>query len=140
MLDFTTDGAPRPGTSDITAIPMFAVLAPGSPCQDCLAWIPPRPHPAVVLQVVSKAYLARELNFIYHMELHSTFSRDNLYIICLDEESSTFLMSELGIHCAEFRNRGAKVERKDIWVFRIQVTSCLLLAGYDVLLSDADTI
>lgn len=116
------------------------VLSKQSQCEDLVAWIPPRSDPAVVLQVVSTAYLELELNFIYHMELHSTFSRDNLLIICLDEESSAFLKSQLGIRCAEYHYEGDAMARKDIWALRTLVASCLLRAGHDMLLSDADAI
>lgn len=104
-----------------------------------MAWLPPRSQPAVVLQVVSKEYTRMELNFIYQMELHSAFSRHNLLLLCLDEESSKILMSELGIRCAEVQHE-EEYKRRDVWSLRMQVASCLLLAGYDVLLSDADAI
>lgn len=141
MLGFTA-GAPYLETAHTTNdfLQTIQALPTDSSCQDYVALVPERSQPAVVLQVVSKEYLALELNFIRQMELHSTFSRHNLYIICLDETSATFLSIEMGIHCAESLHGGDGATRQDVWVLRVQVASCLLLAGYDVLLSDADAI
>lgn len=109
------------------------------PCTTFSEWMPPRSDPAVVVQVLSRQYVQVEHNFIYHMERNSLFTRENLYIVCLDEESSIFLESMMGIRCA-MSHYVTDVDRNNVWTVRVHVASCLILSGHDVLLSDADAI
>lgn len=56
-------------------------------CESWTAWLPPRINPAVVVQAISAEYADVERNFITVMEANSRFSRDNLYLLCLDAHS-----------------------------------------------------
>ncbi|CAM9532572.1 unnamed protein product, partial [Ectocarpus fasciculatus] len=127
------------GLANDTVAGTLPPITKESSCSDMLAWLPPRSSPAVLFQVVSEGYARLEDNFISNMELHSTFSRENLYLVCLDEESVT-IFKGLGIRCVRYGCMGCPVTRHDIWVLRVEVTICLLNAGQDVLMSDADAI
>ncbi|CAM9806051.1 unnamed protein product [Ectocarpus sp. 8 AP-2014] len=127
------------GLANDTVADTLAPITKDSSCSDMLAWLPPRSSPAVVFQVVSEPYASLEENFILNMELHSTFSRENLYLVCLDEESVA-IFDGLGIRCVRYGCLGCPMSRGDVWVLRIEATICLLNAGQDVLMSDADAI
>ncbi|CAM9181303.1 unnamed protein product [Ectocarpus sp. 4 AP-2014] len=129
----TMEGANATGTGTLPAISRHA------PCADIVAWLPPQSQPAVVFQVVSAAYISVQKNFISNMELHSTFSRENMYLICLDEKSVE-IFGALGIRCVRFGCMGCPVSRHHVWALRIEVSVCLLKAGIDVLMSDADAV
>lgn len=101
--------------------------------------MPPRSDPVVVFQVLSKEYISIEKNFVYHMELYSSLTRHHLYIVCLDEESAKSIESALGIRCVQLEVSGGW-SREHIWMLRVKVNRCLLLAGYNVIMSDADAI
>lgn len=122
-----------------TATSTVPVLLEAS-CADYVAFIPPRSDPAVVLQVLSKEYLEIEQNFVYHMELNSLFTRDSLYLICLDTTSSRSIESTLGIRCVNLEEPQDGWTRAHVWNVRAKVNRCLLMAGYNVLLSDADAV
>lgn len=110
-----------------------------SSCEEFLALMPPRSDPAVVMQVLSEAYLTIEQNFVYHMELHSSLTRDHLYIICLDQASAAGVESTLGISCVQLEREDGW-GRGEIWTLRVKVNRCLLLAGVNVIVSDADAV
>ncbi|CAB1114026.1 unnamed protein product [Ectocarpus sp. CCAP 1310/34] len=127
------------GLANDTVAGTLPPITKDSSCSDMLAWLPPRSSPAVVFQVVSEPYASLEANFISNMELHSTFSRENLYLVCLDEESVA-IFDGLGIRCVRYGCLGCPMSRLDVWVLRVEATLCLLNAGQDVLMSDADAI
>ncbi|CAM9107488.1 unnamed protein product, partial [Ectocarpus sp. 13 AM-2016] len=129
----TMESANATGTGTLPAISRHAS------CADIVAWLPSQSQPAVVFQVVSEAYVSVQKNFISNMELHSTFSRENMYLICLDEESVD-IFGALGIRCVRFGCMGCPVSRHHVWALRIEVSVCLLKAGIDVLMSDADAV
>lgn len=110
-----------------------------SSCKDFAALVPPRSDPAVVLQALSEDYLTIEKNFVYHMELHSSLTRHHLYVLCLDETSAEGIESALGVHCVQVVQEDSW-SRDRIWTLRVKVNRCLLLAGINVILSDADAI
>ncbi|CAN0442308.1 unnamed protein product, partial [Ectocarpus fasciculatus] len=72
------------------------------------------------------------------MEQHSSLTRDNLYLICLDEASVKGIESALGIRCVLLQRD--RWPRGDIWELRVRAARCLLLAGYNVVVSDADAV
>lgn len=111
----------------------------GSSCEDFVTLMPPRSDPAVVLQVLSEAYLSIEENFVYHMELHSSLTRDHLYVLCLNGTSAKSIESTLRIRCVQF-DRQEDWSRGHVWMLRVKVNRCLLLAGHNVIVSDADAL
>lgn len=110
-----------------------------STCGDWLSLMPPRVLPVVVLQVVSEGYLDVQRNFIRMMERNAALTRDNIYLVCLDTPSISF-MASIGIRCVPVTELLMLDGQKDIWKLRVQVVGCLLEAGYDVLLSDSDAV
>lgn len=72
------------------------------------------------------------------MEANSHFSRDNIYLLCLDTESEVDI-EKMGFHCV---STGKMWNRKIhfVWKLRIEVLSCLLEADYNVILSDSDAL
>lgn len=140
----------KPGDADNVTVPTIEWdngigagnlqgITNNSSCSDVLAWLPARSTPAVVFQVVSEHYVALEENFISNMELHSTFSRGNLYLVCLDTKSVSYFEA-LGIPCVRYDCMDCKLTRPKIWVLRFEVAKCLLNSGHDVLMSDADAV
>lgn len=107
-------------------------------CADWTSWVPPRTEPAVVMQVVSKGFVDVERNFIRLMELNSAFTRQNMYLTCLDS-ASVEMFASLGIRCVPLGALQMSSEH-DIWRTRVRVVSCLVVAGYDVVMSDADAL
>ena len=107
-------------------------------CADWTSWVPPRTDPAVVMQVISKGFVDVERNFIRLMELNSAFTRQNMYLMCLDTASVESFAS-LGIRCVPLDTLQLSSEQ-DIWRTRVRVVSCLVVAGYDVIMSDADAL
>jgi len=81
-----------------------------------------------MLQVVSFDYIHVERNFIHVMEMNSDFTRDNLYVMCLDEES-TWSLLEMGIRCVPLGPSYSQHSRADVWKLRVQVISCLVEEG-----------
>lgn len=74
---------------------------------------------------MSRDYIAVETNFIHQMELNSAFTRHDLYLMCMDEESRQYFEFTLGFDCillAGFNFRS----NSDIWKLRIHVMSCLV--------------
>ena len=107
-------------------------------CGEWASWLPPRTTPAVVMQVVSKEYADLQRNFIRLMELNSGFTRENLYLMCLDD-ASVPIFASLGIRCVPL---GALKMRShsDLWKTRVRVVSCLVADGHDVIMSDSDAL
>lgn len=128
-----------PGTSlqPLPAVSNTTVRTNGT-CTEWTAWLPPRTNPAIVVQVISTDYADVERNFIAVMETNSQFSRDNLYLVCLDEES-VVIFQAMNIHCVFVADVRAH-RFTSIWRLRVNVISCLLEAGLDVLASDADAL
>ncbi|CAN0395133.1 unnamed protein product [Laminaria digitata] len=107
-------------------------------CDDWASWVPPRTDPAVVMQVVSEDYVDLEKNFIRLMELNSVLTRQHMFLMCLDDASLTIFAS-LGIRCVpvgalRFRSH------KDLWKIRVRTVSCLVTAGYNIIMSDSDAL
>lgn len=113
-------------------------------CDDLVSFLPPRTSPAIVMQVVNKKYIEYQTNFINVMEMNSQFTKDNLFLMCLDDESfSTF--TSFGINCVNLENitEGLSNEgekRHKIWETRVEYVSCLVRAGHDVIMSDSDAL
>ncbi|CAN0015047.1 unnamed protein product, partial [Laminaria digitata] len=107
-------------------------------CADWISWVPPRTEPTIVMQVISKGFVDVERNFIRLMELNSPFTRQNMYLMCLDTASVESFAS-LGIRCVPLNKLQLSSEH-DIWRKRVRVVSCLVIAGYDVIMSDADAL
>lgn len=130
-------GSPDIGTTTSLEPPQ-ARLSADSSCADIVALTPQRTDP-VVLQVLSKDYLTIENNFVYHMELHSSLTRNNLYVVCVDETSTEFMETDLRVRCVPY-DHGGGWSRGHVWMLRVKVCRCLVLAGYNVLVSDADAV
>ena len=117
---------------------MPPVITKEATCGDWVSWAPPKTDPAIVMQVVSKDYVDLERNFIRLMELNSGFTRENLYIMCLDD-ATVPIFASLGI-------RGVPVNKlrvrshKDVWKTRVRAVSCLVEEGYNVIMSDSDAL
>lgn len=107
-------------------------------CADWASWVPPTTDPAVVMQVVSEDYVDLERNFIRLMELNSAFTRENLYLMCLDD-ASVSIFEALGIRCVPMGTLEMH-SHKDLWEIRVRVVSCLVAEGYDVIMSDSDAL
>ncbi|CAN0406316.1 unnamed protein product [Ectocarpus sp. 12 AP-2014] len=73
------------------------------------------------------------------MELKTSFTRNHLYLLCLDDDSVRFFESSMGIRCLPLSGLNISFHG-DIWVLRVRVLSCLAEAGYDVIMSDADAL
>ncbi|CAN0194165.1 unnamed protein product [Scytosiphon promiscuus] len=109
-------------------------------CADWAAWIPRRPEPAVVMQVVSEGYIPIQQNFIRLMEMNSSLDRHNLFLMCLDHASETFFEERMGIRCVPISALHLRAH-KHIWRLRVHVLSCLVRVGrVDVIMSDADAL
>lgn len=111
---------------------------PTATCSELMAWVPPRVKPAVVLQLVSRGYWKMQRNFIRLMETNSVFTRQNLYLICMDHES-TVALGELGIRCMSLEET-RNFDHHYLWKLRAHMLSCFLKAGYDVIVSDSDAL
>lgn len=107
-------------------------------CGEWASWIPPRSFPSVVMQVVSKPYADVERNFIRLMEMNSNFTRQHLYLMCMDG-GSVPMFASLGIRCVPLGTLHLH-SHKDIWETRVRVLKCLVNEGYNVILSDADAL
>lgn len=107
-------------------------------CAEWTKWIPPRINPAIVVQAISTDYADVQRNFIELMETRSHFSRDNLYLMCLDTQTVEVFRA-MHIHCISVQGIQA-YRHHDIWKLRVTVVGCLLASGFDVLLSDADAL
>lgn len=101
-------------------------------CAEWTAWMPPRSDPAVVMQVVSKDYLKLQRNFIRLMEKNSDFTRENLYLMCLDDESYRAFHGGMGIRCLPLTSLLRNNNRKQIFTLRVQVVSCLVSISMNV--------
>ncbi|CAM9225444.1 unnamed protein product [Ectocarpus sp. 8 AP-2014] len=73
------------------------------------------------------------------MELRTSFTRNHLYLMCLDDDSVHFFESSMGIHCLPLSGLNIS-SHEQIWVLRVRVVSCLVEAGHDVIMSDADAL
>lgn len=82
----------------------------------------------LVNQVVSWDYINVQRNFVRVMEMNSEFTRDNLYVICLDEESASYLEVEMGIRCVPLGPMHERT-RSFVWKLRVKVLSCLVEEG-----------
>ena len=72
------------------------------------------------------------------MEANSRFTRDNIYLLCLDEESEQEI-ADMGFRCVPVVNkRNYKINF--VWKLRIEDLSCLLEACHNVILSDSDAL
>ncbi|CAM9494707.1 unnamed protein product, partial [Pylaiella littoralis] len=115
-------------------------ITEGATCEDWAAWIPPRSDPAVVMQVVSEAYIDIERNFIRLMERNSALTRHNLFLMCMDDESARFFESSMNIRCVSVSALKLP-SHSAIWKLRVKVVSCLVEVGrVDVIMSDADAL
>lgn len=109
-----------------------------STCIELNAWLPRRTEPAVVLQLVSAHYVDLERNFVRLMERNSGFTRENLYLMCLDREAFEALRG-FGIRCVPV-NDMRDYALHDLWRLRLRVLRCLLAKGHDVIMSDSDAL
>lgn len=134
--DGSVDGN-TPNTVSVFGAP--ATVSTASSCQDFVALMPPQSDPAVVLQVLSEGYIEIEQNFVYQMEKHSSLTRDHLYMLCVDDASAERIESALGIRCVRL-NLGKSWNRGAVWMLRVKINRCLLLAGTNVIVSDADAV
>ena len=107
-------------------------------CVEWVSWVPPRTYPALVMQIVSEDYVDLERNFMRLMELNSVFTRHHLYLMCMDNASvQTF--ASLGIRCVPLDLLPFD-SIHDVWKTRIRALSCLVMEGYNVIMSDADAL
>lgn len=109
-----------------------------STCGEWTSWAPPRTDPAVVLQVVSEDYADVEKNFIRLMEINSAFTRQHLFLICLDDASADIFES-LGIRCVPGQSLRSH-SHHSMWKIRVRALSCLVTDGYSVIMSDSDAL
>lgn len=109
-----------------------------STCETWTNWLSDETYPAVVMQVVSEQYIDLELNFIRLMELNSNFTRDHMYLMCLDDKSIEQLKSH-GVRCVPANNIPFH-STKDIWRMRIRALSCIMKIGHNVIISDIDAL
>ena len=121
----------------------FGVISPKTPpvdsvCDEWTAWIPPSTEPAIVMQAVSIGFMPMEKNFIRLMEANSRFSRENIYLLCLDEKSE-LEVEKMGFHCVSIVNH-CEHDIQFVWKLRVKVLSCLLEAGHNVIISDSDAL
>lgn len=107
-------------------------------CGDWASWLPARTSPAVVMQIVTESYADLQRNFIRLMELNSSFTRENLYLMCLDD-ASVPIFAALGIRCVPLAGLQLSSER-DLWETRVRALSCLVTEGHDVIMSDSDAL
>jgi len=82
----------------------------------------------LVNQVVSWDYIKVQRNFVRVMEANSKFTRDNLYVVCLDEQSASYLELEMGIRCFPLGPMH-EFTRSFVWKLRVEVLSCLVQEG-----------
>ena len=120
----------------VEAIP--SAITKEATCSDWVSWIPPTTDPAIVMQVVSEDYVDLEKNFIRLMELNSALTRQHLYLMCLDD-ASVAIFESLGIRCVPMRALELHSHEK-LWKARVRVLSCLVSAGYDIIMSDSDAL
>lgn len=94
--------------------------------------------------MVSKDYIDAEENFIMLMELHASksFTRENLYLMCLDAESLGYFNGLFGRYDTNVRCVPASGvhNHTSIWKFRVKILACLVGVGHSVLLSDGDAL
>ena len=114
------------------------ILSANSDCSDWTAWMPRRTHPAIIMQVVTESYIPVQKNFIALMESNSRFSRDNIFLVCLDDESVE-AVALMGFDCVPLAGNTSRRFAK-VWQLRVKILSCLLEAGYDVIASDSDAL
>lgn len=124
------------------------VLDGSSTCKDVVSWLPAKSGPTVLLQVVNKEYLRMQANFLLLMKKNSAWSKEDLFLLCLDKESVSQMATMFGIRCAEVS--GVVSTKKDkahgtrrnhqIWNFRSMVLVCLVEGGRNVLMSDNDAL
>lgn len=125
-----------------------AVLGPNSTCNDVVSWLSEDASSPVLLQLVNREYLRMQGNFLLAMEKHSAFPPENIFLLCTDEDSLSFMSKKFGIRCVKVN--GVVATKKDtvlgthrnyqIWNFRTKVLACLLEEGLDVLMSDNDAL
>ncbi|CAM9763628.1 unnamed protein product [Scytosiphon promiscuus] len=128
------------GEAQISIDTVLPVVTKDATCVDWAAWIPPRSEPAIVMQVVSQAYIPIQQNFIRLMERNSAFNRHNLFLMCMDDASIAFFEEQMGITCVPMSSLHLPSHR-DIWKLRVHVLSCLVRVGrVDVIMSDADAL
>ena len=132
---------PAMGTPTLDNLSVFAGPQPiteNSTCGQWASWAPLRTDPAVVMQMVSANFVDMERNFLWLMELNSAFTRHHIYLMCIDDVAVSIFAS-LGIRCVPLSalrfNSSA-----DLWKTRIRALSCLVMEGYDVIMSDADAL
>ena len=137
--------SPKPllavGTAILDNLPVFAGPQPitgRSTCVQWTSWAPPRTDPAVVMQVVHESFVDMERNFVWLMELNSAFTRHHMYLMCTDD-ATVSIFASLGIRCVPLSALQFK-SKADLWKTRIRALSCLVLEGYDVIMSDADAL
>ncbi|CAM9470763.1 unnamed protein product [Ascophyllum nodosum] len=134
----TADGSQSAPESHTSVIPRAPSIE--SNCSDWTAWMPPRTDPAVIMQVVTDGYVPVEKNFIAYMEKNSQFSRENIFLVCLDKGSERDI-ALLGFRCVPVADQsGIGRNHAFVWRMRVKVLSCLLEAGYNVIASDSDAL
>ena len=109
-----------------------------SNCSDWMEWIPPRTEPGIIMQVVTKGYLLVQENFIALLEENSEFTRDNIFLMCLDRIAEREVAA-MGIRCVPMFGQwdgGLSF----VWKLRVKVLSCLVKAGHSVILTDSDAL
>lgn len=122
------------------------VLSPNSTCEDVLSWLHPGNGYPVILQLVNEGYVRMQSNFIIVLKKNAPRSLENLFLLCIDDESTMAMKTLFGIRCVEVN--GVISTKKDevlrlrrnhqIWIFRTKVLACLVEGGRDVLMSDND--
>lgn len=125
-----------PDEHGVVAEPDRAPLHPHSTCADVLRWTPSRQEPAIVLQVVSKSFVYVQENFLILMEERSCFTRENLYLMCLDDDARATMADE-GIPCVPIHRVKSL---RQLWNLRVHTLGCLLAGGWNVFLSDSDAL
>ncbi|CAM9898891.1 unnamed protein product, partial [Ascophyllum nodosum] len=91
-----------------------------------------------ILQVVTEEYIPFEKNFIALMESNSNFSRENIYLLCLDTKSEREI-AQMGFGCVPVADTWED-NLGFVWKLRVRVLSCLVKAGHSVILSDNDAL
>lgn len=109
-----------------------------SNCSDWMEWVPPRTEPGIIMQVVTKGYLLVQENFIALLEANSGFTRDNIFLMCLDRIAEREVAA-MGIRCVPMFGQWDG-DLSFVWKLRVKVLSCLVKAGHSVVLTDSDAL
>lgn len=108
----------------------------GSTCSDIVSWLHPGATGPMVVQEVTNNYVMIEKNFIAAMTDNSRLTKENLFLLCLDEGSKVAMegISVRGVLVNDVHSGHGR------WRLRVHVMACLVEYGLDVIVSDSDAV